>query len=163
MTREASCAGVREHLSAQPASPTIVTARAPRLERLTHTARARLAVEILTAYIQARRSLRRAPIEDVVARLRAQSPPPNQDVSSLAEARRLGRAVGRLLSHVPGDTRCLVRSLVLTRLLARRGVQAKLVIGVQAAPEFLAHAWVEYDGSPVLDPGEESFGRLVEL
>jgi hypothetical protein len=71
--------------------------------------------------------------------------------------------VGRLLWYMPGDTRCLVRSLVLTRLLARRGIQAKLVIGARTTPEFLAHAWVEHDGSPVLDPGDESFGRLVEL
>ncbi len=64
---------------------------------------------------------------------------------------------------MPGDTRCLVRSLVLTRLLARRGIPAKLVIGARAAPDFLAHAWVEYDGDPVLSPGDGSFGRLVEL
>lgn len=161
MTGEASRRGVSEQMNAQAAPPRTVTA--PRIERLSHTARVRLAGEILTAYVQARRSLRRAPIEDVVAGLRAQSPPPNEDPGSLAEARRLGRAVGRLLAYVPGDTRCLVRSLVLTRLLARRGVQAKLVIGVQAAPEFLAHAWVEHHGSAVLDPGEEAFGRLVEL
>jgi hypothetical protein len=148
-------------MNAQAAPPRTVTA--PRIERLSHTARVRLAGEILTAYVQARRSLRRAPIEDVVAGLRAQSPPLGEDANSLAEARRLGRAVGRLLAYVPGDTRCLARSLVLTRLLARRGVQAKLVIGVQASPEFLAHAWVEHHGSPVLDPGEEAFGRLVEL
>jgi hypothetical protein len=64
---------------------------------------------------------------------------------------------------MPGDTRCLARSLVLTRLLGRRGIPAKLVIGAQAAPDFLAHAWVEYDGQPVLSPGDGSFGRLVEL
>jgi hypothetical protein len=64
---------------------------------------------------------------------------------------------------MPGDTRCLARSLVLTRLLAQRGIPAKLVIGVRAAPDFLAHAWVEYDGVPVLSPGDGSFSRLVEL
>jgi hypothetical protein len=52
---------------------------------------------------------------------------------------------------------------VLTRLLASRGIQAKLVIGARTTPEFLAHAWVEHDGRPVLDPGDDSFGRLVEL
>lgn len=134
------------------------------MERLSHAARMGLAIEILAAYTQSRRALRRAPIEVVVAGLRARSPsatPPAAD--SLAEARRLGRAVGRLLSHVPGDTRCLIRSLVLTRLLASRGIQAKLVIGARTTPEFLAHAWVEHAGNPVLDPGDDSFGRLVEL
>jgi Transglutaminase-like superfamily len=155
VTRRASRAGAT--------APTVVAARGSRAERLSHAARARLAVEILAAYAQARRALRRDPIATVVARLRSRSPsasPPATD--SLYEARRLGRAVARLLRYVPGDTRCLARSLVLTRLLARRGIQAKLVIGAQAEPEFLAHAWVEHDGNPVLDPGED-FGRLVEL
>ena len=135
-----------------------------RVERLSNTARARLAVEILAAYAQSRRALRRAPIETVVAGLRSRSPAAAEPAAdSLREARRLGRAVGRLLSHMPGDTRCLIRSLVLTRLLASRGIEAKLVIGARTTPEFLAHAWVEHDGKPVLDPGDEPFGRLVEL
>jgi transglutaminase superfamily protein len=133
-------------------------------QRLSQRERVRLAVEILAAYAQARRALRRAPIEAAVAALRAQSPPPAEDeAGSLERARRLGWAVTRLLSHVPGDTRCLARSLVLTRLLAARGIQAKLVIGARTEPEFLAHAWVEHAGSAVLDPGDGSFGRLVEL
>ncbi len=64
---------------------------------------------------------------------------------------------------VPGDTRCLRRSLVLMRLLAKRGISAQLVIGTRTSPDFLAHAWVEHDGEPVLSPGDGSFGRLVEL
>jgi hypothetical protein len=56
-----------------------------------------------------------------------------------------------------------VRSLVVTRLLARRGIESKLVIGARTKPAFLAHAWVEHDGKPVIDPGDDSFGRLVEL
>lgn len=133
--------------------------------RLTQRERARLAVEILAAYAQARRSLRRAPIAEAVARLRATRSPlagPSSGVS-LQEAVGLGHAVTRLLAFVPGDTRCLARSLVLTRLLARRGIPAKLVIGARAEPEFLAHAWVEYGGDPVLSAGDGSFGRLVEL
>lgn len=132
--------------------------------RLSKAERVRLAAEILAAYGQARRTLRRAPIASVVAALRSQSSaalPPS--AGTLEEARRLGRAVTRTLALVPGDTRCLVRSLVLTRLLARRGIPAKLVIGARAAPGFLAHAWVEHAGDPVLAPGDGSFGRLVEL
>jgi len=128
--------------------------------------RARLALEILAAYLRARRALRRAPIASVMSTLRAQparAPIAGAGERTLWEARRLGYAVARTLALVPGDTRCLVRSLVLTRLLARRGIPAKLVIGARAAPEFLAHAWVEYEGDPVLSPGDGSFGRLVEL
>lgn len=128
--------------------------------------RVRLVREIVAAYRQARQQLRRAPIESVVAVLRSEEtakPPPIPGPHMLEEARRLGWTVARTLKLMPGDTRCLARSLVLTRLLAQRGIPAKLVIGVQADPEFFAHAWVECDGEPVLSPGDGSFGRLVEL
>jgi hypothetical protein len=128
--------------------------------------RARLAREIVAACLLARRELRRAPIESVVAALRseeASQPPLTPGPHTLEEARRLGWTVARTLKLMPGDTRCLARSLVLTRLLAQRGIPAKLVIGAQADPEFFAHAWVECDGQPVLSPGDGSFGRLVEL
>ena len=143
--------------------------RMPDARPLNPAERVRLAAEILTAYLQARRALRRAPIASVVATLRSQAvlAPSSSTTaateSMLEEARRLGWAVARTLALVPGDTRCLVRSLVLTRLLARRGMPAKLVIGARAAPDFLAHAWVECAGDPVLSPGDGSFGRLVEL
>jgi len=145
-------------------------ARGPAPGRSRHPLeRARLVREIVAAYLQARRELRRAPIESVLAALRAQSPlPPShaapaQAAAQLEEARRLGWVVTRTLTLMPGDTRCLARSLVLTRLLALRGIPSKLVIGTQAAPHFLAHAWVECDGQPVLSPGDGSLGRLVEL
>jgi Transglutaminase-like superfamily len=140
--------------------------------RLSHAQRLRLAAEVLVAYAQSRRALRRAPIASVVASLRREaSPDPDPDpdahpapaTGTLEEARRLGRAVTRTLRLVPGDTRCLVRSLVLTRLLARRHIQAKLVIGARATPDFLAHAWVEHAGVPVLSAGDGAFARLVEL
>ena len=147
------------------ASPTI--ASAPPIahpESLSLDARVRLGVEILSAYARSRRALSREPIAAVVTGLRSQSPPAQPSGRySLAEAHRLGRAVTRLLTHVPGDTRCLTRSLVLTRLLAKRGIEARLVIGARTDPEFLAHAWVEHDGTPVLDSGDGSYGRLVEL
>jgi hypothetical protein len=130
--------------------------------------RAGLAAEILRSYVLARRALRRDPIVAVLETLRSQAPSAVRatyavDGHTLDEARRLGRAVVRTLALLPGDTRCLVRSLVLTRLLARRGISTRLVIGARAAPKFVAHAWVEYAGSPVLSPGDGSFGRLVEL
>ena len=43
-------------------------------KRLSTLGRARLAIEILAAYVQARRTLRRAPIADVVAALREPRP-----------------------------------------------------------------------------------------
>ncbi len=124
--------------------------------------RARLGAEIVVAYLHAQRELRRGPITTVVERLRG-TPGPPADTGRLEEALRLGRAVSRTLALLPGDTRCLRRSLVLLQLLTRRGISARLVIAAQAAPGFLAHAWIEHDGVPVLVPAGESFGRLVEL
>ncbi|HSS43619.1 MAG TPA: lasso peptide biosynthesis B2 protein [Solirubrobacterales bacterium] len=126
--------------------------------------RAELVAEIVVAYARARRELRRAPIEEVVGKLREGAPAAGgEGPAPLAEAQRLGHIVVRTLRFLPGDTRCLRRSLVLTQLLARRGISARLVIGARTAPDFLAHAWVEHDGTPVLSPEGDSFGRLVEL
>jgi hypothetical protein len=78
-------------------------------------------------------------------------------------ASRLGYVVSSILRLLPTDSRCLMRSLVLTRLLARRGVPSTLIIGVSAAPEFAAHAWVELAGRPLLFSYGPAFSRLVEL
>lgn len=75
---------------------------------------------------------------------------------------RLGWAVVRVLSVLPTDNRCLMRSLVLTELLARRGIDSKLVIGVDSGSRFRAHAWVEKEGAPLLGT-EDVYRRLVEL
>lgn len=126
--------------------------------------RGRLAAEIVAAYLWAWRELRRAPITTAVKRLRTRGTPMSpQDPDGLREAHRLGRAVIKTLTFLPGDTRCLRRSLVLVQLLARRGISSELVIGTRSDPDFLAHAWVEHDGHPVLPPGDDSFGRLVAL
>jgi Transglutaminase-like superfamily len=126
--------------------------------------RGRLAAEIVAAYLRAWRELRRARIDVVVERLRAEAPAAgSDDPATLQEALRLGRAVVRTLALLPGDTRCLRRSLVLMQLLGKRGIPARLVIGTRSSPDFLAHAWIECGGQPVLSPGDGSFGRLVEL
>lgn len=123
-----------------------------------------LAVEIVIAYARARRELRRAPIAEVVERLRGGAPPARRgDAEVVDEALHLGRAVVRTMAFLPGDTRCLRRSLVLLQLLERRGISARLVIGARSGPDFLAHAWVEYRGRPLLSVEGGSFGRLVEL
>jgi hypothetical protein len=133
--------------------------------RLSQIERARLVAEIAVAYVRVRRALRAAPVDAAVAGLRRQASPPSSppvDIR-LNEARDLGNAVRRTLATMPGDTRCLTQALVLTSLLARRGIPAKLVIGARTAPSFLAHAWVEHAGQPVLSAGDGLFDRLVEL
>jgi hypothetical protein len=125
---------------------------------------AALGLEIVVAYVRARRELNRAPIEQVVERLRPLAPSgTSPSADEREEARSLGWVVVRTLRFLPGDTRCLRRSLVLLQLLGRRRIASRLVIGVRARPEFLGHAWVECGGVPVLSELDGSFGRLVEL
>ena len=125
----------------------------------------RLVGEILALYARVRWHMSRHELPAVVATLRrAQhgAPPPAAD-----EAVRLGRwyggAVMRSLGRLPFDGRCLVRSLVLLGLLARRGMATTLVIGVRTRPDFSAHAWIEHGGAALLPAGEMGDGRLVEL
>ena len=59
---------------------------------------------------------------------------------------------------------CLPRSLVLQRLLAQRGHDATLRLGVRKEGERIAaHAWVEVDGETVGEAAdvEERFARLL--
>jgi hypothetical protein len=129
-------------------------------------AKARLAAEVVASYVRVRRMVG-GDIRDAVATLRDGAPldrstgrPPE---AALAQSRRLARAVMLTLRLVPGDTRCLSQSLVLTRMLARRGIGSRLVIGVRPAERFAAHAWVEHGSVPLLPPGRSDFEELVTL
>jgi hypothetical protein len=124
-----------------------------------------LGSEILFAYLAARWYLRRGALPGVVARLRQVPPAPARGPLGADQGARLGHAVGRALSPLPLDSRCLLRSLVLVRLLARRGAAADLVIAARPgdADGFEAHAWVEVAGRPLLPPAVAPYGRLVTL
>jgi len=50
----------------------------------------------------------------------------------------------------PKQALCLQRSAVLVKMLRRRGVRARLMIGAQKLP-FRAHAWVQVDGVVIDD------------
>jgi hypothetical protein len=133
------------------------------IEPLRPAEKVALVAEILAEYVPSWRILGRPNVVEMVSAARdvpASKPP----VPSLVEhdvARRLGRAVGKTLRLLPTDSRCLIRSLVLTRLLARRAIPNTIVIGVRKAPDFQAHAWVEHEGRPILPAGE--YTRLTEL
>ncbi|HEU4978589.1 MAG TPA: lasso peptide biosynthesis B2 protein [Solirubrobacteraceae bacterium] len=123
--------------------------------------RAALALEILAAYASVRRLLWRRDFPEALAAVRGVRARRTAEGDPRAVGRGLGRAVARTLTPLPADSRCLVRSLVLLRLLARRDIPARLVLGVTPGERFAAHAWVEQDGVPVLSPG--GFERLAEL
>ena len=124
--------------------------------------------EILRAYVVTRWRMPRGDIRHVAAARRellqrASPTPPPAGHDSWDVAAHLGRAVYRTLRLLPTDSRCLVQSLVLSRMLAARGIPSTLVIGAHSRPEFEAHAWVEHDGRPVLPPRGFLDSRLVEL
>ena len=79
------------------------------------------------------------------------------------EGMRVGRAVTKVLRLLPTDSRCLIQAIVLTAMLARRGVDSTVVIGVRSEPSFGAHAWVELDGSPLLPTDQSIYRRLAEM
>jgi hypothetical protein len=125
-----------------------------------------LAAEIVGVYVPTRARM-------VCHRLRlaeqldaAQSPNPSDEFSRgqrTAEAIRLGSAVARTLDLIPIDSSCLTRSVILARLLSRRGIESSLVIGVSDEDSFTAHAWIEHRGMPLLDPGPDALTRLTQL
>jgi hypothetical protein len=135
----------------------------PRPGKLAAREKAALGTEILVAYARSRWLLRSTTLPDALDRLRssgADEPVPGDPVYTGA---RLGHAVVRTLSVLPTDSRCLVRSLVLSRLLARRGIEARLVLGVRPGDDFAAHAWVECGEVPVLPTGDGEYQRLTEV
>lgn len=124
--------------------------------------RVTLALEIVAAYCLAYWSLRRHGLRDALAALRAADAPPASPADAVAVGRRLGRAVRRTLGVLPADSRCLMSSLVLTRLLSKRGIESQLVISVQPGEKFGAHAWLEHRGAALLPPDAPEL-RLTTL
>jgi hypothetical protein len=132
-------------------------------DRLSAGHRIRLVGEILAAYVRARRASTRLELPEALAVLRGAVVPTTPSSTQLRAGLRLGHAVERTLSVLPSDSRCLVRSLILTQLLARRGIPASLVIGVAPGPDFAAHAWVECGGLALLPAGNPLYRELVRL
>jgi hypothetical protein len=132
-------------------------------ERLSATKKFRLSAEVLVAYARARRALRRRSLPAAAAAMRRASGQEYRPCEDAYETGlRLSRVATRVLGVLPSDPRCLRTSLVLTALLARRGISATLVVGVRPDP-FAAHAWVEHRGRPLLPPATAPFERLLEV
>lgn len=136
----------------------------PEDQGLGTTARLRLAAEIIALYVRARWQLGKSDLPTTVAVLRDRHRPSiDAGVDRRALGLRLGQAAIRTLRPLPVDSRCLMRSLVLCGLLAHRGIDSTLVLAAKAGESFAAHAWIEYEGKPLLEPAAEPFKRLTEL
>jgi hypothetical protein len=67
--------------------------------------------------------------------------------------RRLGGIVGKALPFRYSGATCLLKSLVLFRLLQQSGLKPELVVGLARQPtNHDAHAWTEIDGVDVGPP-----------
>jgi hypothetical protein len=70
----------------------------------------------------------------------------------IAKARRLGRIVNIAVSRAAGPENCLLRSLMLIRLLDRHRIAGIIRLGaLPDRPFATAHAWVEVGSEPVND------------
>ena len=119
-------------------------------KRMPADLRLQIALEIVATYVQVRRRMFRGDVRDVVAALRDGAVDIHEPYAAYRIGRRLGQPVRRTLDPLPWDSRCLMRSLVLLRMLARRGVVCRLVIGVRPGETLEAHAWIEHQGHPLL-------------
>lgn len=86
------------------------------------------------------------------------------DPARMPEARRLALAVVRAARFGVFRPQCLVRSVALSRMLEKRGIEGAMVrVGVRRQDgEFLAHAWVEYAGQ-ILGDADDHVGAFVPL
>jgi hypothetical protein len=134
-------------------------------ERFSLSQKLRLALEILRSYVRMRLRLTHKDLPSILRDVRQQLPSPvvEHSLDEVLTAIRLGRAAARALAPLPFDSRCLVRSLVLSDLLARRGVASRMIIGVKTGAEFEAHAWIEVSGAQVVAGEAAEYDRLVEL
>lgn len=135
-------------------------------QRLSNVRKGLLAVEVLGTYGKARWLLWRRDLPTVVLAVGTTGSKPSATPSgdpSLRLGARLAGVTSRCLGALPSDSRCLVRSVVLMALLARRGIASSLVIGVKPGDDFGAHAWIERDGQPLLPVGGGAYSRLLEL
>lgn len=137
------------------------------LDRLSPLLRLRLTLEVVTTYLRVRWLMRRDEPEQVVRALRAQVSRLSPGVELEREnevfvAWRLARAMEKVLTRLPSDSRCLFSSLTLIGMLERRGIDQVLLIAARPRP-FAAHAWVEVDGEPVLPDADPGYERILEL
>ena len=124
-----------------------------------------LSLEIYASYIRVRWLLRSNDARSAMPKLRRLHRAPTSPIApeaTVLTGQRLGWAVMRALTPLPTDSRCLFRSLTLTCLLERRGIESELVVAVRPAP-FEAHAWVECRNIALLPPGQPGFERLAHL
>ena len=97
------------------------------------------------------------------ALMRMLTPAPSRHRSGAVEPDRIVRLTDLVLGRMPlVRTPCLIRSLILYRLLHVAGMPVRVHFGVRHAGGQLAgHGWLTYQGQPVYEPaGREAFTEM---
>ena len=118
------------------------------------------AIEVIGLALWVEAAINVVPFSRLLDRMkRASSGTP--DTLTALEYSRLCRFVAVVYEILPFPDTCLRQSLVLYRLLARRGVPSRFCVGVKTGGRALsAHAWIECDGLP-RDAGAAAFSELT--
>jgi hypothetical protein len=75
---------------------------------------------------------------------------PTADDAPFEAVEEIARRIATVAAFYPGRALCLEQALTLYYCLRSSGLRAAFRIGVQPI-SFAAHAWVEYQGQPVLE------------
>jgi hypothetical protein len=127
-----------------------------------------LVPEVLRSYRRARREIGRSDLPTTLSKLRGATGKTAYSEADHLVCNQMAGAVMKTLWLIPTRSRCLMQSLTLTEMLARRDIGSSLVIGVRSGDipdpgDFVAHAWVEYHGNPVLPVQSRRYERLTEV
>lgn len=106
------------------------------------TARAILSLAI------ARRSVRRTALAKILSHFPRCKPQPL--IIQKAQAREVATAFQRARHYISGLDECLGRGIAMRRVLAGKGCEARLIIGVTLP--FAAHCWVQLGETVLTDP-----------
>ena len=130
--------------SSERIAPTSSVLEEPDLERATaaETARAVLALAI------AQRHVRKLSLKEILPNRSPVVPVPPQVQRS--DARQVAAAFKRARHYFSGMDECLSRGVAMRRVLAGKGCEARLVIGVTLP--FAAHCWVQLGSAVLTDP-----------
>jgi Transglutaminase-like superfamily len=125
--------------------------RPPRLFRLTYQDFV-MAAEVAALVLPVELALRRTSLGALIARF-GRTDRIRRGGREIVDVGRAARLVDAVAGCYPNIT-CLKKSLILLRLLRKRGIAAELRLGVRKVDDdFTAHAWIEYSGRTLLDGG----------
>ena len=133
--------------------------RPPRIFRLSY-GDFRMAVEAAALVVPIELALhRRVSLDTLVSRLART----NRTEYHTIDIGRAARLVEAVTACYPAAT-CLKKSLILFRLLRKRGIPAELRLGVRKVDdEFSSHAWIECAGRTFLDGGTAHLYSTLSL